>query len=100
MFPTSQGQLIRLARDLKTQAQFALELGCDRSCLSRYESESLGAPTSVINQCLVLVATQLEKSNASAGQLSRALEKAKQLVETLEMFEKTNPSTANNRRKK
>lgn len=94
MFPTTQGQLIRLARDAKTQAQFARELGCDRSCLSRYESEALGAPTTVINQCLSLVATQLEKSEAPAGQLSQALTKARQLVATLEMFEKTKLSAA------
>lgn len=100
MFPTSQRQLIRLARDRKTQAQFAHELGCDRSCLSRYESESLGAPTAVINQCLRLVATQLEKSEASAGQLSQALTNARQLVATLEMFERSEPSVVNLGRKK
>lgn len=100
MFPTSQGQLIRLARDVKTQAQFAHELGCDRSCLSRYESEALGAPTSVINQCLRLVAAQREKSEATSGELSQALTTARQLVVTLELFAKTETSAINGRQKK
>lgn len=99
MYPTSQGQLIRLARDAKTQTQFAQDLGCDRTCLSRYESETLGAPTAVINQCLRMIATRLEKSEVPVGQLSQALTKARQLVATLEMFDKAEAFESNPRHK-
>ncbi len=58
--PRSQGELIRIVRAEKTQSVFAKELGVDRSCLSRYESEALGAPTNVINFCLKALAERAQ----------------------------------------
>lgn len=45
-----------------SQADFARVLKVDRSCLSRYESERLGAPTSVLNHCLGAIAAQLDQA--------------------------------------
>lgn len=58
-FPTSQRALLRAARGALSQAKFAEVLGVDRTCLSRYESEKLGAPTRVLNYCLAAVAASL-----------------------------------------
>lgn len=55
-FPKSQRELLIAARGTLSQAKFAAQLGVDRSCLSRYEREELGAPTSVLNYCLAHVA--------------------------------------------
>ena len=82
-FPTSQGQLIRAVRGERTQAEFARALRIDRSCLSRYESEALGAPTAVINHCLAALASSL----ATAGSkwlVEEALEHARLTVASLE----------------
>lgn len=49
-----------MARGARTQRGFAKVLGVDPTCLSRYENEKLGAPTSVINFCLREVAILLE----------------------------------------
>lgn len=62
-FPTSQGELIRAARGHRSQAEFAELLGVDRSCLSRYESEKLGAPVTVLNYCLEQVAQGFSGGN-------------------------------------
>ena len=43
-YPQTQSELIKLARGDMSQVEFARLLGCDRSCLSRYEREVLGAP--------------------------------------------------------
>jgi DNA-binding XRE family transcriptional regulator len=83
-FPTSQKQLIRTARSDATQAEFAKKLGVDRSCLSRYESEALGAPTSVINACLQLLAARASGRKPSSSPIEQALVHARQAVEALE----------------
>src|SRR2546427_3123093 len=67
-FPTRQSELIRQARGQRTQAEFAKLLGVDRSCLSRYEREQLGAPTSVINQD-----RKSTRLNSSHSQISYAV---------------------------
>ena len=64
-FPTSQRELLVTARGKESQAAFAKRLGVDRTCLSRYESEQLGAPVTVINFCLHRISDQLQ-----AGQIS------------------------------
>lgn len=64
-FPTSQGELIKRARGEKTQSAFAKELGVDRTCLSRYESEKLGASTKVLNYCLRAIAAHAGQSEAA-----------------------------------
>src|SRR2546427_12212887 len=72
-FPTRQSELIRQARGQRTQAEFAKLLGVDRSCLSRYEREQLGAPTSVINHCLGAIAAQSRSPVAEVDPVRRAL---------------------------
>lgn len=81
-FPTSQGELIRAARGGETQAAFAEKLGVNKSSLSRYESERLGAPTSVLNYCLRAVAGQLQDDQVSAVQ--QALTLVRRAAQTLE----------------
>lgn len=83
-FPISQGELIRTARAGATQAAFAKLLGVDRSCLSRYESEALGAPTSVLNHCLKVVAQHAAKDAEQGTDLQRALRHAQGTVTALE----------------
>jgi ParB-like chromosome segregation protein Spo0J len=83
-FPRSQRELIRAARAEATQVAFAKMLGVDRSCLSRYESEALGAPTSVLNHCLKVIAHRAAAGAAPVTDVQRALRYAQQLVVALE----------------
>jgi len=83
-FPTSQSELIKCARADSTQAEFARSLGVDRSCLSRYESEALGAPTSVINTCLRIVALRATEFDGNSSGLQRSLKLARALITELE----------------
>lgn len=83
-FPTSQGQLIKTARGLLNQKQFAAVLKVDRSCLSRYENEQLGAPTSVLNHCLRAVAASLAGGEEAISPVQRALEHVREAVSELE----------------
>lgn len=83
-FPTSQGELIKLARGAKAQSTFAKELGVDRTCLSRYESEKLGAPTKVLNYCLRAIAAHLGSGPAEGRPVQQALEHVRQAVDFLE----------------
>lgn len=83
-FPTSQGELIKAARGERTQAEFADEVGVDRSCLSRYEKEKLGAPTKLLNYCLQTVAEQMGDEGAGERGLRRALRHMHQAVDELE----------------
>lgn len=88
--PLSQGELIRSARGDKTQAEFARVLGCDRSCLSRYEHEALGAPTTVINYCLKAVATAFQRSGGMPLPIGAALKYAREAVAELEKLQMPN----------
>jgi hypothetical protein len=83
-FPTSQGELIKAARGEMTQAAFADEVGVDRSCLSRYERETLGAPTKLLNFCLRAVAQQMGDEVANESGLRKALRHMHQAVDELE----------------
>jgi len=83
-FPTSQGELIKLVRGEKAQSAFAKELGVDRTCLSRYETERLGAPTKVLNYCLRAIAARLGQTEEGVRPVERALEHARQAVGFLE----------------
>jgi hypothetical protein len=67
-----------------TQADFARVLKVSRSCLSRYESEQLGAPTSVINYCLGAIAAQLSGQAANESPLDRALRLSRDTTRQLE----------------
>jgi hypothetical protein len=83
-FPMSQGELIKRARGDKAQAAFAKELGVDRTCLSRYEREKLGAPTKVLNYCLRAIAAHAEQSEGSGHPVAQALEHVRHAVDFLE----------------
>jgi len=83
-FPTSQGELIKRARGEKLQAEFAKELGVDKTCLSRYESEKLGAPTKVLNACLRAIAAHAGQGDAGVRPVEQALEHVRQAAEFLE----------------
>lgn len=82
--PTSQGELIKLARGERTQAAFAKELGVDRTCMSRYESEKLGAPTKVLNHCLRAIAAHVGASAEKERPVQQALDHVRQAVDFLE----------------
>jgi hypothetical protein len=96
-FPQSQSELIRSARGTRSQVEFSRLLHCDRSCLSRYEAESLGAPPHVITQCLQIVAALMATSDKSLRPFGRALTHARQAVAELELLERADQSqeTAN-----
>lgn len=96
-FPTSQRELLRAARGELTQAAFAEKLGIDRSCLSRYESEKLGAPTSVINFCLAKLASTLNGAAPRKPGLEQALELARRTVDTLEQAARVRPAATSRR---
>lgn len=83
MLPSRQAELIKAARGDRTQAEFARALGVDRTCLSRYEREILGAPPSVINHCLAEVARQQGKVSGVTP-VDQALAQARELVKVLE----------------
>ncbi len=82
--PSTQGELIRHARGSLTQDEFARILGVDRTCLSRYEREKLGAPVKVLNHCLSAIAAQLATRLASQQGIEEALQHARQTVSLLE----------------
>lgn len=84
--PLSQGALIRRIRGDRTQAEFAKLLEVERSSLSRYESESLGAPTSVLNYCLKRLPKNLGMEGQT-GPLRDALKQARATVKALELLE-------------
>jgi len=88
VYPTSQSELIRAARGSRTQAEFARLLRCDRSCLSRYEREQLGAPPTVINLCLRIVANSMATADVIPNAYERVLKQARRVVAELEMLEK------------
>lgn len=83
-FPRSQKALIAAARADRTQAEFAREFRIDRSLLSRYENEKLGAPVEVITRCLEIVSDQLSGTATSGGLASTALFHARAAVTAIE----------------
>lgn len=61
-------------------------LDADRSCLSGYESEQLGVPTSMFNYCLRAIAAQQGSAVTKATLLDRAsLQLTRQAVRELEV---------------
>ncbi|MGJ7571088.1 hypothetical protein ACSFBX_11185 [Variovorax sp. RB2P76] len=83
-FPTSQSELIQAARGHLTKTEFAKTLGVDRTCLSRYESEKLGAPTKVLNFCLRAIAARHGTALPPEADVEQALAHARQAVAILE----------------
>jgi hypothetical protein len=82
--PRTQGELIRWARGTSTQAEFAVAHGVHKSALSRYESEKLGAPTRLINDCLSQLAEFLMANPGAADGIKGALDNARKTVTLLE----------------
>ena len=83
VYPTSQRELLVVARGASTQAEFAKRLGVDRTCLSRYEREQLGAPTSVLNYCLRVIA-ELHGGDVGASAIQQALIHVRRATNALE----------------
>lgn len=82
-FPTSQRTLLVEARGAATQSEFAQKLGVDRSCLSRYEQEKLGAPVGVLNECLRIVSHKMAETSKLSS-VERALAHVRQAAMALE----------------
>jgi len=59
MFPTTQRQLLALARGDKTRREFAADMKMDRTAWSRYETEKRRVPTGLLNKLLKLVHERL-----------------------------------------
>lgn len=83
-FPTSQSELIRSARGGNSQRAFARELDVSPSSMSRYESEQLGAPVSVITRCLTIVSRQLLGPEPVLSPAETALFHARSAVTAIE----------------
>jgi hypothetical protein len=96
-FPTSQGELLAAARGAATQAEFAKQLGVDRTCLSRYEREQLGAPTAVLNYCLKVVADRLSDIEG-ASMIDQALAHVRRAAIALEHASKNGAQTTSRSR--
>lgn len=73
-----------MARGGRTKTAFAKVLNVDRTCLSRYESEQLGAPTAVLNHCLRAIAAQHGAPGTEATPVDRALQLTRDAVRELE----------------
>ncbi len=59
MFPTTQRQLLALARGDKKRREFAADMKIDRTAWSRYETEKRRVPTGLLNKLLKLVHERL-----------------------------------------
>lgn len=81
-FPNSQHQLLLAARGERSQAEFARVLGVNRSSLSRYENEVLGAPVAVINYCLSVIAR--DRARPPDSQVELALDLVRSAAAALE----------------
>jgi len=82
-YPRSQAELVRRARGERTQKEFATLLGVEKSCLSRYESGKLGAPTRVIDACLALIADSMDADMAPTA-VQEALKYSRMVVSLLD----------------
>ncbi|MCZ8436465.1 MULTISPECIES: hypothetical protein [Alcaligenaceae] len=81
IYPRSQNELLKMARGSRSQREFAAILGVDQSCFSRYESGKLGAPVTVINSCLEMVANlHVGHDGQTSPDLSKALQHARLTV--------------------
>lgn len=86
-YPQTQSELIKLARGDMSQVEFARLLGCDRSCLSRYEREVLGAPPHVISKCLQMVAASLAGQRLQWLPFDKAISHLRQAMAELEQLQ-------------
>lgn len=67
---SSVGELVRAARDGRSQKDFAVLLGVKQSSVSRYESGKVSPPISVIEHCMRLVHTDGGEDAPTAEQLA------------------------------
>jgi len=67
---TSISQLIKMARDGRSQAEFALDLGVSQSTLSRYEQGGANPKAEVIERCMRLVHWGHEEGSPSVDELA------------------------------
>lgn len=63
-------ELIRAARNGRSQKEFAALLGVDQSMVSKYERGKINPPISFINSCMRLVHTAEGETVPSAEQLA------------------------------
>lgn len=67
---SSVGELVRIARNGRSQKDFADLLGVKQSSVSRYESGKASPPISVIEHCMRLVHSNGQDESPSAEQLA------------------------------
>lgn len=67
---TSISQLIKTARDGRSQAEFARDLGVTQSTLSRYEQGGANPKAEVIERCMRLVHWGTEDGSPSVDELA------------------------------
>lgn len=67
---TSISQLIKTARDGRSQAEFARDLGVTQSTLSRYEQGGANPKAEVIERCMRLVHWGNEDGSPSVDELA------------------------------
>ena len=67
---SSVGELVRAARNSRSQKDFAMLLGVKQSSVSRYESGKASPPISVIEHCMRLVHTAGSDAAPTAEQLA------------------------------
>lgn len=67
---TTVADLVRAARNGRSQKEFAHELGVRQSSISRYESGKASPPVSVIEHCMRLVHSDSRESIPTADELA------------------------------
>ncbi|MDQ8022201.1 MAG: helix-turn-helix transcriptional regulator [Moraxellaceae bacterium] len=72
----SVGELVRMARNGRSQKDFAALLGVRQSSISRYESGSASPPVEVIEQCMRLVHTVEADRSPTAEELAQRVRTA------------------------
>ncbi len=67
---TTVAQLVRAARNGRSQKEFAQELGVKQSTVSRYERGKANPPVRVIEHCMRLVHAREEGNTLTAEELA------------------------------
>lgn len=67
---TSIPQLVKMARNGRSQSEFASELGVKQSTLSRYEKGEANPKTHVIEHCMHLVHWEYQDKELSVDELA------------------------------
>jgi transcriptional regulator with XRE-family HTH domain len=72
---TTVAQLVRSARNGRSQKEFAQELGVEQSSVSRYESGRANPPVKVIEHCMRLVHSTATEAAPTADELAAKVRK-------------------------